>query len=532
MKKIIINLIVGFVFGFLALWFIQTSVYGQERTLIYRYDNFHQTDTGNGKGQLIVKLATRFQLYEAGDTLINVSSWGEIKWTISGKENWKAIRIGDGSVFRSEYEVFSDSSIHDYDTDFDLSMNGDTTFFSKNGKVILINYDVKVFDHLGNPLAITDIKIKDKKVKYKFNRPDKSKKVKVDPTWSWQAVGIPDAWILSANPTTTYNDVQLISGVDGSNGHYKFLILFPGWQDSLDALLVGGQVLSIDSAKVRLVNWQTTNSPSAFLARIPGEGGGFWSETTVNHNNAPDSLTPYSDILDFSDTGTRDFNVTSIIDTIYSNSLIDSGFIALIVNGASNNLMYFRSSAFGSNEPTILIYYTLSILPPPPIAAFIAFGDTSDLNFGVVEIDSIDNSASGNDINRIALLFDNGLWYKPGGYPLQQWTLDSIYYALSLFDEDSLVLPDGKIRIRVFTNNDSGTVDTLQVYKHGDLDVLFADSSRTSGVAGEGVTAATLADSMLLTLKLLNVRDSLNAYNADSNMIKYDDNIQNFRKMK
>ena len=109
-----------------CLWFMK--VCGQERTLIYQYDNFSRETYENGKGKLTIEMATPYRIERAGDTLINTSSWGAVKWRISGKENWKAIKIGNGALFRSEYNILSDSSEHDYSgTDFDISIKADTT---------------------------------------------------------------------------------------------------------------------------------------------------------------------------------------------------------------------------------------------------------------------------------------------------------------------------------------------------------------------------------------------------------------------
>lgn len=197
-------LIIAWILGFLFCGI----VYGQERTLVYEYNNTNHSNLGNNSYSFTQELSTSFKIYEKGDTLINESSIGTIKWKINGKSNHILHRIGSGAAFEETYDIDSDSFEVEYfmDNDVIMEMDDDTTKFTKNGEVIYRNMGITVFDSDNKKLNKTKIKLNKNKLKVKFNRPDKTKKVKVDPIFTWQpdnTTGV-DAWIESNAPDANH----------------------------------------------------------------------------------------------------------------------------------------------------------------------------------------------------------------------------------------------------------------------------------------------------------------------------------------
>jgi len=309
------------------------------KTLIYHYNNTSRKHLGNNKYKLTIEMAVPYRIYQAGDTLINESSHGSVKWLVDGKENHEINKIGSGAAFEELFYINSDSIIYEFITDFDVSLNEDTIFFKKNGKEVLRIFGLKVFDEENKEIKIDKIEIKDKKVKFKFKHTDKTKKVKVDPIWSWQpdaTEGI-DTEIVSNEDFSHAANTTIHSVWYGDAHEYATLIKFTGFVDSI------GPGKIIDSIFISLhENTIYTTAGSIYCKRIAED----WAETVI-YSERPTLGSPYSnDTLSIKNDGDWwKWNVTDIYRKYYDGTYTDYGVeIGVIDLSGVQHGMGFESS--------------------------------------------------------------------------------------------------------------------------------------------------------------------------------------------
>jgi len=345
----------------ILLLFSVVSVYGQEVVELGSWSSSYKRDLGNGQYVWGKYIARPFKVLKKGNKILNISRNDTITYEIKDIQNYSG-KVVKGD-WQDNFDITSDSFICEIDSSLEIENvptkvveifgKKDTIKkhirIKKKGRLLMRMLDVKGFDIDNNIVNVDTIKVKGNKIIHKF----KSKVKTVDPTWSWQpdeTDGI-DAYTHYQNPNSNYNNTALVAG-----GDYHALILFQGWKDSIAANSI------IDSAFFYGYEDGSSGTRQVYISRIPGESGGYWTETGVTHNTLPDSASPYSaDTLTAANDGSWwKFDITDIIDTIYTNDLVDSGMMFIGINPYSPaNYMKIVSSAgaTASERPKIEIYY-------------------------------------------------------------------------------------------------------------------------------------------------------------------------------
>ncbi len=368
----IILLIIFIMLGFL-------NVSGQERELIYKYDNSSRKDLENGEEQFRIRMSASYQIFTNVDTFENVRSDGEIiKWRINGMSDYKINRIGEGVRFEETYDINSDSFTVEYylPDDVEMILDDDTTKFIKNGKVIYRNMGMSIFND-GIKLNKTKTKLYKNKLKVRFNRPDKSKKAKVDPIWSWQPTetdGI-DCYMQSNTATTNYNDKFLHASAGAASFHMRPLIKFSALTDSIpaDATITSAFLYMTN----RGINTEVSvdSMTSYVLKRVFVETQATYNIFSTGNNWGTSGATNVSDIYyapadtNFNIGGTTKgsgaldtldiTNTTKLlvgVDSVYANNGIMIRGLNDITRTAN---AYWLSSDSSGSEPVIVINYII-----------------------------------------------------------------------------------------------------------------------------------------------------------------------------
>ncbi|MFC1562994.1 DNRLRE domain-containing protein, partial [candidate division KSB1 bacterium] len=203
--------------------------------LIYEYNNVSNESLGDNRYKLTMGMAVPYSIYQKGDTLINRSSHGEVKWLIKGKQNYKLKRLFSGAAFEEVYDINSDTVSYDFYTDFDISIIEDTVLFKKNGKEVLRKFGFRIFDDAKEEIKVDEINKIGNMVLYSFNRSNKSKSVYVDPTWTWQPDGTAgmDASLLEDVPSTNVGSAASIYIGAMNGGGRRPIIKFSALGDSI-----------------------------------------------------------------------------------------------------------------------------------------------------------------------------------------------------------------------------------------------------------------------------------------------------------
>ncbi len=554
MKNIIklLTIVVVFIFyGYLIYGVrpVAAKISEQKRTLIYTYNNSSNRNLGNNKYQFRKRIAASYQILTNNDTLINKSSHGEIKWLIEGKENYTVTKIGSGSAFEEKYKVRTKKFKIKYyiPDDWDMVIDGDSIKFVKENKVILRNWGMTIFDKDKNIKNKSKVKLWKNQLEITIDAIDSTDGFDVDPIWTWsptEADGI-DCYMQSNLPTDNYNTQFLNASSGAAVFTMRPLIKFSALTDSIPANAV------ITSAFLYMTNRGTNTEVSVdsmtsyILKRAFDETQATYNIPETDSTWGTSGATNVSDIYyapadtNFNIGGTTKglgaldtldiTNTTRLlvgVDSVYANN----GIMIRGLNDVTRTAnAYWLSSDSSGAEPEIVIDYTVPLLQ----VAFISFGDTIGTNSSVVKIDSVNNNASGDETNTIAVQIDDGTYFNAGGNYPDSRELTRVFHALSDFDAESLFVRKGFVGIKVYTKNlFNAVVDTYQVFKFGEIIADFADTARTSGVAGPGVTAGTLADSMALTEKKTEVEASINSVLSDSGVIRLPDGTNKFIKMK
>jgi len=372
-----------------------------KRVLIYEWNNIKRESVGSNRYRFTMEMSVPYKIYIKGDTLINESEYGSVKYIIVGKENY-AGRANNGN-WEDIFEINADSVVYEFDTEFVFGMKNDTVVFKKDDNEVLRLGNLKVSDQDEKIINVSSVVSDENKVIYKFNRTDKSKAVVIDPTWSWQP-----------GPNTG-KDKEIREGLSGAqnasnimlayyaSAENRGLFQFVGIKDSLGSI-------EVDSAF--FIGHQTSHTiegtPSIYCRAIAES----W-DITDEWANQPSTRIPYSEDTLSSANYSVDGNnfywrweITDIMETVFEDDSTDYGLMFFTSNLASDNKMRIYSSNYTdtvSYRPKIVIEYiskkylslNLVAISDSSIECTI---DTSETGYvdSLVIMRSIDSSAMGD----------------------------------------------------------------------------------------------------------------------------------------
>lgn len=331
--------------------------------MLYEYNNTERLDLGNGRYRFSMVMARPFQIWQDGNKIYNISGEDTISYNIWGAEKYAG--KGKDGVWEDIFEINSDSIVYEYNSTFDsASLKGDTVLFFKGNRIALKQLDIKILED-DSVLSVKETKKVNKyipyadRIVYKYDRKDKTKPVKVDPTWSWQpdATQGKDTKVSEADINTNYGtDTELDAGGTYANVR-RIFIQFISWQDSING--------TVDSAFIYLKRQSNAGDSSVFICPVSN----YWAENLITWNNKPshDSINYVSNILHLADSladGFLKFDITNAYKAIQSISINDSGFCARLKIEGTGGSTYFYSSDYATvgSRPYNEIYYTEALL--------------------------------------------------------------------------------------------------------------------------------------------------------------------------
>jgi len=325
-----------------------------ERVLIYEWNNIKSESIGSNRYRFTMEMSVPYKIYVKGDTLINESKYGSVKYIIVGKENY-AGRANNGN-WEDIFEINADSVVYEFDTEFVIGMKNDTVVFKKDDNEVLRLGNFKISDEDENIINVSSVVSDNNKVIYKFNRADMSEAVRIDPTWDWQlgASEGKDARACEGLPDDNYGTAEdVYTGMSGGGTDNISYIQFEGWADSI------GTCQAIDSVFIFIYEKTKYDSPEVYIARITQ----YWEESSLTWNNRPTYSSPYSaDTLDSaSDSSWWKFNVTSLFQDYYAGTYADSGQAIVDNQHVSGSMLNFYTSDYATagKRPKIEIQYRL-----------------------------------------------------------------------------------------------------------------------------------------------------------------------------